>query len=129
MSDNLSLHESTDTLTPQTIDRHRAIASLMEELEAVDWYNQRVDAAGDTALRDILAHNRDEEMEHAVMIIEWLRRNNPTFHGFLQTYLYTSGSIVGREATQDEEMAPVGEPTSGCEQGLGIGSLREGGSQ
>lgn len=72
-----SLHEPEEKLKPGTIDRHRAIVSLMEELEAVDWYDQRVDAADDDELRAILAHNRDEEKEHACMTLEWLRRHDP----------------------------------------------------
>ena len=70
-----TLHESD--LSPETVDRHRAIVSLMEELEAVDWYDQRVQAASDDELRAVLAHNRDEEKEHAAMVLEWLRRNDP----------------------------------------------------
>ena len=74
-----SLHESPEDLGPEVIDRHRAILSLMEELEAVDWYDQRVQAAQDPELRALLAHNRDEEKEHACMMIEWLRRRDPGF--------------------------------------------------
>ena len=70
-------HESTEDLTSQTLDLHRAIRSLMEELEAIDWYQQRVDATKDDALRAILAHNRDEEKEHASMLLEWIRRQDP----------------------------------------------------
>jgi hypothetical protein len=70
-------HESLDLLKPQTLDRHRAIVSLMEELEAVDWYDQRIDATRNEQLASILAHNRDEEKEHAAMVLEWLRRNDP----------------------------------------------------
>jgi len=69
-----SLHESETVLKPETIDRHRAVVSIMEELEAVDWYDQRIDAASDSELKKILAHNRDEEKEHAAMMLEWLRR-------------------------------------------------------
>ena len=71
------LHEDPSSLSPGTIERHRAVASLMEELEAVDWYDQRVDATTDEALKEILAHNRDEEKEHAAMALEWLRRHDP----------------------------------------------------
>ncbi len=89
-----TLHESTETLKPETIDRHRAIVSLMEELEAIDWYDQRVDAATDPELRAVLAHNRDEEKEHAAMTLEWLRRHDPKLSEHLKTYLFTEGSIL-----------------------------------
>ena len=91
-------HESPEALTPETRDLHRALASLMEELEAIDWYQQRVEAAGDPELRAILAHNRDEEKEHAAMVLEWIRRHDPAFDGHLREYLFSAGSIVGREA-------------------------------
>lgn len=92
-----SLHERADDLSPATIDRHRAIMSLMEELEAVDWYDQRVDATRDEELRAVLAHNRDEEKEHAAMILEWLRRNDPGFDHELRTYLFKDGPITDHE--------------------------------
>lgn len=125
------LHESPETLESRTIDQHRAIASIMEELEAVDWYAQRVDATQDTALRDVLAHNRDEELEHAAMAIEWLRRNNPVFDKFLRTYLFTKADIVGIEEEEEEAGAAGPEGASGGEgvraASLGIGSLRRAG--
>src|SRR2546421_9074651 len=71
------LHEAEQKLRPETTDFHRAVASLMEELEAVDWYNQRVDATADEELKAILRHNRDEEKEHARMVLEWIRRRDP----------------------------------------------------
>ncbi|KPV40087.1 ferritin [Thiohalorhabdus denitrificans] len=86
-------HEAEDRLTTETKDLHRAIVSLMEELEAVDWYNQRVDAAADPELKEILAHNRDEEKEHAVMVLEWIRRRDPRMDQELRGRLFTSGSI------------------------------------
>jgi ferritin-like protein len=88
------LHEAADDLRPETKDLHRAIVSLMEELEAVDWYNQRVDAAHDEALAKVLAHNRDEEKEHAAMTLEWIRRHDPKFDEHLRTYLFTEGDIL-----------------------------------
>ncbi|MDZ7669357.1 MAG: ferritin-like domain-containing protein [Gammaproteobacteria bacterium] len=96
-------HERQEDLTEQTLDLHRAIASLMEELEAVDWYQQRVDATVDPALREILAHNRDEEIEHASMVIEWLRRNHPKFDEQLRRFLFSSGPIAGAEAGEDDQ--------------------------
>src|SRR5205814_1673413 len=83
------LHEPEDRLQAATIDRHRALRSIMEELEAVDWYAQRVDATSDPTLAAVLAHNRDEEKEHAAMVIEWLRRNDAVFERHLRTYLFT----------------------------------------
>jgi ferritin-like protein len=106
-----TLHESEDRLSPATRDMHRAIVSLMEELEAVDWYQQRMDATESPELRDILRHNRDEEQEHAAMVLEWIRRHDPGFDGKLREYLFTEGSIVGREAAVDARPAAV--PPSG----------------
>ena len=82
-------HEGLDELTPETRDMHRAISSLMEELEAVDWYNQRMDACADDELREILRHNRDEEKEHAAMVLEWIRRRDPVFDKELRDWLFT----------------------------------------
>lgn len=86
---SMGFHESEDKLSEKTMDMHRAIVSLMEELEAVDWYSQRVDAATDPALKAILAHNRDEEKEHAAMTLEWIRRNDPAFDKELRDWLFT----------------------------------------
>ena len=91
------LHEPADQLSAETIDYHRAILSLMEELEAVDWYNQRVDATDDEALAKVLAHNRDEEKEHAMMTLEWLRRRDPKLDEHMRTYLFTEGDITALE--------------------------------
>jgi hypothetical protein len=91
---NEGYHEAIDELTDETKDMHRAITSLMEELEAVDWYNQRVDACKDTDLKAILAHNRDEEKEHAAMVLEWIRRNDPSFDKELKDYLFTEKPIA-----------------------------------
>ncbi len=92
-----SLHEDRAVLTPEILDRHRAISSLMEELEAIDWYDQRIQASADAQLRAILTNNRDEEKEHASMVLEWLRRADPAFDKNLREYLFQDGSIVGRE--------------------------------
>ena len=91
---NEGYHEPVEELSEQTRDMHRAIVSLMEELEAVDWYNQRVDACKDPALRAILAHNRDEEKEHAAMVLEWIRRQDSTFSAELKDYLFTDKEIA-----------------------------------
>ncbi len=115
-----TLHEKSDDLEPETIDRHRAIVSLMEELEAVDWYDQRIDAAADAELRAILAHNRDEEKEHAAMVLEWLRRRDAALDEELKTYLFTEGPIAEREDEEGDGAAAGGDGS------LGIGSLKEG---
>lgn len=86
--------EPLEKLTPQTRDMRRALLSLIEELEAIDWYQQRVDATDDEELRKILAHNRDEEKEHAAMILEWIRRRDEKFAGELKTYLFTEKGIT-----------------------------------
>jgi len=90
---NEGYHEPVEELSDETRDMHRAIISLMEELEAVDWYNQRVDACKDPELREILAHNRDEEKEHAAMVLEWIRRRDDKFSAELKDYLFSSGPI------------------------------------
>ena len=91
---NEGYHEPVEKLSTATMDMHRAIVSLMEELEAVDWYNQRVDAASDPELKKILAHNRDEEKEHAAMVLEWIRRHDPRFDKELRDYLFTDKQIA-----------------------------------
>jgi uncharacterized protein len=119
-----SFHEDPEALKTETKDRHRAIVSLMEELEAVDWYDQRVDAATDDELRAILAHNRDEEKEHAVMTLEWLRRHDPGWNEQLRNYLFTKQPILEVEESIDEgeQESPSGPSGDGS---LGIGSLRK----
>jgi ferritin-like protein len=89
---SVGYHE--ENLSEDTRDMHRAIVSLMEELEAVDWYNQRVDVCKDQELKAILAHNRDEEKEHAAMVLEWIRRKDPVFSKQMKEYLFTDQSIT-----------------------------------
>ena len=115
------LHEGAEALTPETIDRHRAIVSLMEELEAVDWYDQRVEAAADAELRAILAHNRDEEKEHAAMVLEWLRRRDTQFAEQLRNFLFSEGSIEERA----EQRVDDANKLNAVDDSLGIGDLRE----
>jgi len=91
---NEGFHEPIEQLSDETRNMHRAIISLMEELEAVDWYNQRVDACSDAELRAILAHNRDEEKEHASMLLEWIRRQDGKFDAELKDYLFTDKPIT-----------------------------------
>jgi ferritin-like protein len=119
MAQSAGLHEPEDRLTPATIDRHRAIASIQEEFEAVDWYDQRVDATSDPELAEVLAHNRDEEKEHAAMTLEWLRRRDPALDRHLRTYLFTEGSVLAVEEATSH--SGDGGPSGGS---LGIGDLR-----
>ena len=112
------LHEPREQLRPETIDHHRAVTSLMEELEAVDWYDQRIDATDDPELAEVLAHNRDEEKEHAAMVLEWLRRRDPVLDRHLRTYLFTEGSLVAVEE------AAEGHDEGSASGDLGLGALR-----
>ena len=91
---SVGYHEPIEELSAETRDMHRAIVSLMEELEAVDWYNQRADACQDKELKTILEHNRDEEKEHAAMLVEWVRRKDSRFSRELKNCLFTKGSIA-----------------------------------
>ena len=114
-----TLHEDADKLGAEVIDHHRAIASLMEELEAVDWYNQRANATDDAELAAVLEHNRDEEKEHAAMTLEWLRRHDPVLDQHLRTYLFTEGSITEIEYEAEHE-----DDGGSGRASLGIGSLK-----
>jgi len=115
-----NLHEDATAIGAEIIDKHRAIASLMEEMEAVDWYDQRVAATADEELKTILAHNRDEEKEHAAMVLEWLRRHDPALDANLRKYLFTEEPlamlVAGEKAEPPSPVAPEGH--------LGIGDLR-----
>jgi uncharacterized protein len=118
-------HEPLDALPEDLRDRHRALASIMEELEAVDWYDQRVAATSDPELAAVLGHNRDEEKEHAAMVLEWLRRHDAELDKHLRTYLFTAGSIVGIEESAESPGNGGGGDDSGATDGsLGIGSLK-----
>lgn len=110
-------HEPIELLDEKTMNITRAINSLKEELEAVDWYNQRVAATNDPELKGIMAHNRDEEIEHACMAIEWLRRNMDKWDDELRTYLFAEGSIL-----EAEESAGKSETTASS--GIHIGNLK-----
>src|SRR5688500_11067866 len=120
---SVGYHEPVEEMTDATRDMHRAIVSLMEELEAIDWYQQRVDAANDTELKAILAHNRDEEKEHAAMVLEWIRRRDSGFDEKLREYLFTEGSIVARESAGENGNGTAPNGGDGAA-GVGIGSLR-----
>ena len=125
MTQSVGFHENEDVLDPETRDRHRANASLNEELEAVDWYDQRVKAAHDDELRQILAHNRDEEKEHAAMVLEWLRRRDPKLDEHLRNYLFNAKSPIEREHELEGEGGEAAGGSDGSDGSLGIGSLRE----
>jgi ferritin-like protein len=131
-------HAPYELLKPETRDMTRAINSLMEELEAMDWYNQRVDVTDDPSLRRIIAHNRDEEKEHAAMIVEWIRRHDPVWDRYLREFLFSSKEIVdpqelakasGTETVVPNSVssasvvAPAG-PYSRPANSLTVGSLR-----
>ena len=136
-----SYHEPFDLLTPPTRDMHRAISTLIEELEAIDWYQQRAEGCSDEELRAIILHNKNEEIEHAMMTLEWLRRKNPNFAGHLETYVNSQGPITEVEKEAEHEGgaepgnaggAPVAPRPAGASPalggpaaGLGIGSLKE----
>ena len=129
MANSVGFHEADEDLRKETKDNHRALTSMQEELEATDWYDQRVDAATDEELKEILAHNRDEEKEHFVMLLEWLRRRDAKFSTELKNRLFASGSIVAKE---EADKAGAGEggaasgTTGGSDGSLGIGSLKGG---
>jgi ferritin-like protein len=119
-SNSETLHE--DGLPADVIDRHRAIVSIMEELEAVDWYDQRAASTSDPDLAEVLSHNRDEEKEHAAMTLEWLRRRDPKLDQHLRTYLFVDGDIL---AVEEEAEHSGGSTESTDHSGsLGIASLR-----
>ncbi|MGD9573754.1 MAG: encapsulin-associated ferritin-like protein [Thermoleophilia bacterium] len=121
---SMGLHEAREDIQPATLDRHRAIVSLMEELEAMDWYDQRVDATRDPELKEILAHNRAEETEHAAMSLEWLRRHDPALDEHLRTYLFVEGSILAAEEAAEGHGEGGGEGAPAGDGSLGIGDLR-----
>src|SRR5688572_9696972 len=104
-------HEAAEDLRPETQDDHRALNSLMEELEAVDWYGQRIDATSDAELKAILEHNRDEEKEHAAALLEWLRRRDSKWDQYLRNFLFTERPL--RELQKEaESAAPSPEPAA-----------------
>jgi ferritin-like protein len=115
-----SYHEAVELLSEETKNMHRAIVSLKEELEAVDWYQQRAEACSDADLRAVLIHNKNEEIEHAMMVLEWIRRHNPTFDANIGTYVNSSGSILEVEASKTGGGSAGGATSTS----LGIGSLK-----
>jgi hypothetical protein len=126
MANSAGYHESESKLRPETLDNHRALTSMQEELEAADWYDQRVDAATDSDLKAVLAHNRDEEKEHFAMLLEWYRRRDTTMDAHLKEYLFTTGSLTMREqASTGGGGSGIAGPAAG-DGSLGIGSLKGG---
>lgn len=122
-------HEPYELLSPETQNFHRALKSLQEELEAVDWYHQRAQVCRDPALKAVIEHNRDEEMEHSCMILEWLRRNMPGWDKNLRTYLFKDDPIteieeVAEKTGKGEESAPAAESDGS----LSLGDLKKGGT-
>jgi ferritin-like protein len=111
-------HEPLDLLSEETRNLHRAIVSLIEELEAIDWYQQRADACSDPHLKEVIQHNRDEEIEHATMVMEWVRRHHDHFNEMMKTYLFTEQPIVGIEEGAGKGAAAASTMT------LGIGSMK-----
>jgi ferritin-like protein len=121
MPASTTLHESAEVIGSDIVDRHRALVSLGEELEAVDWYDQRAAATNDPSLRAVLEHNRDEEKEHAMMTLEWLRRRDPVLDQHMRTYLFTDAPITDIEHEAEHEPG-----TDARESGdLGLGSLAD----
>jgi len=126
MANSAGYHESEDKLRLETLDNHRALTSMQEELEAADWYDQRVDAATDQDLKAILAHNRDEEKEHFAMLLEWYRRRDGAMDAHLKEYLFSSGSLIAREQAVTGGGGSAAESSPADGGSLGIGSLRGG---
>lgn len=119
-----TLHEERAVLTKEILDRHRALSTIMEELEAIDWYDQRIAASDNAELRAVLTHNRDEEKEHASMLLEWVRRHDPAFARHMSAQLFNKGAIRETEAIEEagsKDKAPAAANRDGS---LGIGSLR-----
>ncbi|QQY79452.1 hypothetical protein EDD65_109100 [Keratinibaculum paraultunense] len=115
-------HEPVELLDEKAMDIVRALNSLKEEVEAIDWYNQRVVATNDEELKAIMAHNRDEEIEHACMTLEWLRRNMSVWDDELRTYLFTEGPITSIE---EEAMGEDAESeNTGAKSRLNVGDLK-----
>jgi ferritin-like protein len=103
MATSAEWHENYEEMSEEALNFSRAVKSVQEELEAVDWYNQRAQATKDEQLRRILEHNRDEEIEHAMMGLEYLRRINPVFNQHMRTYLFTEGDITEIEEKAEEK--------------------------
>ncbi|RCW56272.1 MULTISPECIES: encapsulin-associated ferritin-like protein [Halanaerobium] len=119
-------HEPAEKLSEEAIDYHRIIKSVIEELEAVDWYNQRAEATSDPDVQAIVEHNRDEEIEHACMGLEWLRRNNPVWDEMLRTFLFQTAKITEIEEEGETEDGGEAEEAPASSKSLGLGNMRGG---
>jgi uncharacterized protein len=120
-----SLHAPRERLSAETLNLHFAIVSLREELDAVDWYRQRADDNEDETLKALLLHNMREEIEHAALLLEWIRRSDTDFAGCFKTYLFTEGPILKEEEiTTAPLQRPAGGHGAATEAGFTIGSLR-----
>lgn len=116
-------HEEINKLSEFTKDYHRIIQSTMEELEAIDWYNQRAEAANDPSAKEIMEHNRDEEIEHACMGLEWLRRNSPVWDEMMRKFIFTNSDIVSQESGSTDQSLQESPGTVAASTGtLKIGS-------
>jgi ferritin-like protein len=122
----LEFHEPREQLPAEVIEQHRAMASLIEELEATIWYQQRAAVSGDEELAAVLRHNRDEEIEHASMLLEWLRRNFPGFDEKMQIYLFKDAPLLElEEEAEHKEQKAANSDRPGTPGGaLGIGSMK-----
>lgn len=124
-----TLHEERGVLSQEILDRHRALSTIMEELEAIDWYDQRIAASSNAELRAVLTHNRDEEKEHASMLLEWVRRHDPAFDRHMRAQIFNTGAIRETEVIEEDRAAAnqtggsLGDESLG-DGSLGIGSLR-----
>jgi len=123
-----TLHEERAVLSKEILDRHRALSTIMEELEAIDWYDQRIAASDNAELRAVLTHNRDEEKEHASMLLEWVRRHDATFARHMGAQLFNPGAIRETKAIETDAAgggsAPGTTSAAAGDGSLGIGSLR-----
>jgi ferritin-like protein len=129
---SVGYHESEALLSDATKNMHRAIVSLMEELEAIDWYQQRADVCTDADLKAVLVHNKNEEIEHAMMVLEWIRRHSAEFEANGRTYLFSEGPITdveeketGGKGAVTESLPKNNGPEGSAASGLGLGSLRK----
>jgi hypothetical protein len=120
-----SLHAPREKLSVKTLALHHAIVSLKEELDAVEWYRQRADDCSDKELAAVLLHNMREEMEHASMILEWIRRNNAEFEGYLRTYLFTEAPIIAVEHAAEEEGGGDRPPPTPSDRQFTVGSMKK----
>ena len=117
-------HEPLELLSEETRNLHRAIISLIEELEAIDWYQQRAQACPDPDLKAILIHNQNEEIEHATMVMEWLRRHHPQFNDTFKRYLFSEGPITAIEEQADAQGGDGARARAAMAETLMIGSLK-----